>query len=147
MKNWKLLLPLIMLALLLAACGGQSDTAVAPVAAEEDIQVTSLDKLGQTVDVQTVYDIKNRDDVYVLDVREQYEYDEKHIPNVTLLPMSEIEGRLDEIPTDKEVIITCRSGNRSGQVTQFLRQNGYDNVHNMQGGIIAWEEAGFPVER
>ena len=140
MKNWKLLLPLLLLALALAACGGQAGTADG--AASE----VNLDELPQEVDVQTVFDIQGAEDVYVLDVREQYEYDEKHIPNVTLLPMSEIQSRLDEIPTDKEVIITCRSGNRSGQVTQFLEENGFDNVHNMQGGIVAWEEAGFPVE-
>lgn len=141
MKNLKLLLPLLLLALVLVACGGQAGTA--DVAASE----VNLDELPKEVDVQTVFDIQGADDVYVLDVREQYEYDEKHIPNVTLLPMSEIQSRLDEIPTDKEVIITCRSGNRSGQVTQFLEENGFDNVHNMQGGIVAWEEAGFPVER
>lgn len=141
MKNLKLLLPLLLLALVLVACGGQAGTA--DVAASE----VNLDELPKEVDVQTVFDIQGADDVYVLDVREQYEYDEKHIPNVTLLPMSEIQNRLDEIPTDKEVIITCRSGNRSGQVTDFLEQNGFDNVHNMQGGIVAWEEAGFPVER
>lgn len=141
MKNLKLLLPLLLLALVLVACGGQAGTA--DVAASE----VNLDELPKEVDVQTVFDIQGADDVYVLDVREQYEYDEKHIPNVTLLPMSEIQNRLDEIPTDKEVIITCRSGNRSGQVTEFLEQNGFDNVHNMQGGIVAWEEAGFPVER
>jgi len=141
MKNWKLLLPLLVLTLALSSCGGQASTS--DVATSE----INLDELPQEVDVQTVYDIQGAEDVYVLDVREQYEYDEKHIPNVTLLPMSEIQDRLAEIPTDKEVIITCRSGNRSGQVTQFLEQNGFDNVHNMQGGIVAWEEAGFPVER
>ncbi len=140
MKNWKLLLPLLLLVLALAACGGQADTV------DASAPTINLDELPQQVNVQTVFDIQDREDVYVLDVREQYEYDEKHIPNVTLLPMSEIENRLDEIPTDKEVIVTCRSGNRSGQVTQFLRQNGFDNVHNMEGGIVAWEQAGFPVE-
>ena len=141
MKNWKLIVPLLVLILALAACGGQSEQVNAPA---PDI---NLDELPQEVDVQTVFDIQELDDVYVLDVREQIEYDEKHIPGVTLLPMSEIQSRLDEVPKDKEVIITCRTGNRSGQVTQFLAQNGYDNVHNMQGGIVAWEEAGFPVER
>ena len=140
MKNWKLLLPLLVLVLVLAACGGQADTV------EEPASTINLDELPQQVDVQTVFDIQDHEDVYVLDVREQYEYDEKHIPNVTLLPMSEIQNRLDEIPSDNEVIVTCRSGNRSGQVTQFLEQNGFDNVHNMEGGIVAWEEAGFPVE-
>ncbi|MCB0224612.1 MAG: rhodanese-like domain-containing protein, partial [Anaerolineae bacterium] len=45
------------------------------------------------------------------------------------------------------VILTCRSGNRSGQVTDFLRNNGFDNVHNMTGGIVAWENAGLAVEQ
>jgi rhodanese-related sulfurtransferase len=140
MKNLRFLLPLFFV-IVFAACGGQAESAdTAPAS-------INLDELPQEVDVQTVFEIQDREDVFVIDVREQYEYDEKHIPNVTLLPMSEIENRIDEIPTDQEVIVTCRSGNRSGQVAQFLRQNGFDNVHNMQGGIIAWEEAGLPVER
>jgi phage shock protein E len=57
-----------------------------------------------------------------------------------------VPARLEEIPTDQQVIVTCRTGNRSGQVTDFLRQNGFDNVHNMEGGIVAWEAAGLPVE-
>jgi phage shock protein E len=142
MKSWRLLLPLLVIVLALVACGGQS--APTTVASSSTVD---LSELPQEVDVQTVFEIQQNEDVYVLDVREQNEYDEKHIPNVTLLPMSEIQNRLDEIPKDKDVIVTCRSGNRSGQVTQFLQQNGFDNVHNMKGGIIAWEEAGFPVEK
>jgi rhodanese-related sulfurtransferase len=134
---------LLLVALVLAACGG-TDTA-APVA-EQSAEMGALD-LGPEVDVHKVAEIKDRDDVYVLDVREQWEYDEGHIPGVTLLPLGEVQSRLDEIPTDKTVIVTCRSGNRSGQATDFLRQNGFDNVHNMQGGIVAWEQAGYEVSR
>ena len=83
----------------------------------------------------------------MLDVREQWEYDEGHIPGVTLIPMGDVASRLAEIPTDQEVIVTCRSGNRSGQITDFLRQQGFDNVHNMAGGILAWEAAGYDVEQ
>ncbi len=99
------------------------------------------------MDVQTVAAVKDLENVLVLDVREQWEYDEGHIPGVTLIPMGEVQSRLDEIPTDQPVILTCRSGNRSGQVTEYLRQQGYDNVHNMEGGILAWEAAGLPVEK
>ncbi len=133
-------LSLLVFALLLAACGGSAETG-AP-AAELDVSV-----LPDTVDVQTVAEIKERDDVVLLDVREQWEYDEGHIPGVTLIPMAEVAGRMSEIPTDKEVIVTCRSGNRSGQVAEFLRSQGYDNVHNMAGGILAWEAAGLPVDQ
>jgi rhodanese-related sulfurtransferase len=132
-------LSLLVVALLLAACGGQAEN-VAPVA---EVDVSAL---PDSVDVQTVAAIKERDDVVLLDVREQWEYDEGHIPGVTLIPMAEVSGRMSEIPTDKEVIVTCRSGNRSGQVADFLRSQGYDNVHNMEGGILAWEAAGLPVD-
>jgi rhodanese-related sulfurtransferase len=124
------------------ACGGQTETA-APAEAEFG---ETLD-LADTVDVQTVASIKDREDVIVLDVREQWEYDESHIPGVTLIPMGEVANRLAEIPTDKDVIVTCRSGNRSGQITDFLRQQGFDNVHNMDGGILVWEAAGYDIEQ
>lgn len=136
-------LMLLLLILALTACGGSETTA--PVA-EQSATLAELD-LPAEVDVHTVADVKDRDDVYVLDVREQWEYDEGHIPGVVLLPLAEVPNRLDEIPTDKTVIVTCRTGNRSGQATDFLRQNGFDNVHNMQGGIVAWEQAGYEVSR
>jgi rhodanese-related sulfurtransferase len=134
---------LFILIILLAACGGGNPAAPA---VESEVANVALD-LPPEVDVHTVAAIKDSDDVYLLDVREQWEYDEGHIPGITLLPMGEVPSRLDEIPTDKEVIVTCRTGNRSGQVADFLRQNGFDNIHNMQGGIVAWEQAGYEVSR
>ena len=143
----KRLIPLLGLLLLfvLAACGGAAPAAPvvdAPVASSVD-----LESLSQNVDIDTVYDIQNDPNVFMLDVREQDEYDEKHIPGINLIPMSTIENCLDEIPTDQTVIVTCRTGNRSDQVTQFLRANGFNNAHNMTGGIVEWEQAGYPVER
>ena len=61
--------------------------------------------------------------------------------------MNQVPNRLSEIPKDKPVIVTCRSGNRSDQVTTFLRQQGYTNIHNMAGGIVAWQQAGYAVEK
>jgi len=61
--------------------------------------------------------------------------------------MGEIPSRLAEIPQDKEVIIYCHSGARSSRVTQFLNEQGYTNIHNMLGGIMAWQEAGFEIAR
>ncbi len=147
-RNFWLLSAALTLILLLAACGGAAPAApVAEAPAAAAVSEISLETLPQNIDVDTVYEIQNDPDVYLLDVREQEEYDEKHIPGINLLPMSTIESRLDEIPTDKTVVVTCRSGNRSDQVTQFLRANGFDNAHNMTGGINEWEAAGYPVER
>jgi rhodanese-related sulfurtransferase len=133
---------LLLFALLLfvpAACGGTSTTPDAP--AEVDPA-----ELPRVVDVETVASIKDDPEVVLIDVREPEEYAAGHIPDVTLMPMGEVPERLNDIPTDKTVIAYCRSGNRSGQVMQFLQQHGYENVHNMEGGIIAWEQAGLPVE-
>jgi rhodanese-related sulfurtransferase len=133
----KILLVLALILPALVACG-------APQTAEQD--GIALD-LGPTVSVDTVAELKDRSDVLVLDVREQWEYDEGHIPGVTHIPMNEIPNRLSEIPAEQTVLVTCRSGNRSGQVAEFLRGKGYENVHNMDGGILAWEAAGYPVDR
>lgn len=140
MKRICLLVTFVLL-LVLAACGGQADTGQAPVS-EVD-----LSNLPESVDVATTASLQGRDDVLLIDVREQWEYDEGHIPGITHIPMGEIPHRLQEIPTDKTVVVTCRSGNRSSQVTDFLRQQGYDNIHNMAGGILAWQQAGYEVER
>jgi rhodanese-related sulfurtransferase len=128
------------------ACSGQAN-APANDAGTTDAPAIDVSSLPETLDVNAVASLQNRDDVVLIDVREQWEYDEGHIPGITLIPMSELQSRLAEIPTDKEVILTCRSGNRSGQVYEFLQQQGYDNVHNMSGGILAWESAGLEVER
>ena len=127
-----------LIALLLAAC-----TAM-PVA--EQVQEIDLANLPADIDVDTVAAIKDLDGVVVIDVREQYEYDESHIPGVTLIPLGTVPDRLDEIPTDQTVVLTCRSGNRSNQAAEFLREKGYTNVHNMLGGINEWQAAGHPVE-
>ena len=142
-RTWLLLvasLTLTLLAGLLSGCGGQAAITDDPAA---DAELA----LADTVDVATVASIKDRDDVFILDVREPYEYEAGHIPGVTLIPMNDVPQRLSDIPTDKTVIVTCRTGNRSSQVTDYLRQQGFDNVHNMAGGIVDWEAAGYEVER
>lgn len=146
MKRTVLIIFLLMMLGTAVACGSQTEAAPNPAPAAE-IDFNDILNLADTVDAQTVASVKDREDVIVLDVREQWEYDEGHIPDVVLIPMGDVPNRLAEIPTDKEVIVTCRSGNRSAQITDFLRQQGFDNVHNMDGGILAWEAAGYDVEQ
>ena len=139
MSHFALLVAIVALSLL-AACGGQETAA--PVV--EEIDLTTL---GDSVDVDTVNALKDNAGVFLIDVREPDEYAAGHIPGITLIPMGEVAGRLAELPRDKEIIVTCRTGNRSGQVADLLREQGFTNVHNMSGGIVAWEEAGYPVEQ
>lgn len=94
----------------------------------------------------TVEEYKQRVDsgekVYLLDIREPHERDISHIGGV-LIPMSELPERMNELPQDKdtEIIVYCRTGNRSHHVTLYLKDNiGYSNVKNLLGGIHAWHD-------
>ncbi|HEX4443816.1 MAG TPA: rhodanese-like domain-containing protein [Galbitalea sp.] len=81
---------------------------------------------------------------WLLDVREQSEWDGGHAPTAHLIPMGQIMDRLDEIPIDSEILVVCHSGYRSWQVTQALVTGGYDAV-NVAGGMEAWHSAGGEV--
>lgn len=81
-----------------------------------------------------------------LDVREEEEFEAAHIPGSQLLPLSEFMKRFEaELPKDRDIVVHCRSGKRSAQATEFLNERGYNAV-NVGGGMLAWQEAEFPVE-
>ncbi|WP_212828644.1 rhodanese-like domain-containing protein [Catellatospora sp. TT07R-123] len=84
-------------------------------------------------------------DVYLLDVREDDEWSAGHAPGAVHLPMMEIPARMAEVPQDREVVVVCRVGGRSGQVVAYLRQQGWDNVTNLDGGMMGWAAAGRPL--
>ncbi len=77
----------------------------------------------------------------LLDVREQDEWDAGHAPQAQHIPMSELAGRLGELPADQEVLVVCRSGGRSARVTAYLNANGWD-ARNVDGGMQSWQAAG-----
>lgn len=82
----------------------------------------------------------------LLDVREVEEYTQVRLPGASLLPLSELDLRLDAIPRDRPVVLYCRSGNRSAQAVAWLRAQGWENVHNLRGGIFAWYQRGLPLD-
>ena len=85
-------------------------------------------------------------DATIIDVREQGEYDQAHIAGSILIPMSAFVHRIAELPKDRTLHVLCATGNRSGRVTAYLEQEGFDAV-NVAGGITAWQGAGQPIER
>jgi len=91
----------------------------------------------------TVTELKQRrdagEDLFVLDVREPYEYQIANIGG-TLIPMNDVPQRLAEIDRNREIIVQCRSGGRSQRVAEYLAQQGYPNVKNLAGGILAWAD-------
>lgn len=82
---------------------------------------------------------------YFLDVRTQEEWNETHIPNTTLIPLDELENRLGELPRGQEIVVVCRSGNRSQQGARILAEAGFTHVSSMSGGIKEWSAAGYPL--
>lgn len=73
----------------------------------------------------------------IIDVREPGEYAAGHIPGARLIPLREIVERMAELPRDRELIMVCRSGNRSGTAAEILAARGYQAA-NMAGGMLAW---------
>jgi len=90
------------------------------------------------VTVQELKKLKeSKADFQLIDVREPFEYEIVHIDG-ELIPMGEIVEQKDKISKDKQVIFHCKSGRRSGNVTQYFEQLGYENVYNLKGGILAY---------
>ena len=82
------------------------------------------------------------DPVTIVDVREPYEWGIANLGEygARLIPMGQLADRLDELDPGEEIVVQCRSGNRSAHVTRFLRARGYPNVANLHGGILAWSD-------
>ena len=97
------------------------------------------------ISVAQAYEKYGQEDVIFLDVREQSEWDEFHAPLATLIPLGELDARLSELPKDKEIVVVCRSGNRSQVGREKLKAAGFTNVTSMAGGMIEWRSAGYPI--
>ncbi len=94
----------------------------------------------------TVQELKEKldkkENFVFIDVREQYEYDEFNI-GAKLIPLGNIQTALEDLEEHKndEIVVHCRSGQRSGMVQQLMKASGFTNVRNLIGGVLAWQEA------
>ncbi|MBP3944165.1 rhodanese-like domain-containing protein [Sphingobacteriaceae bacterium WQ 2009] len=90
----------------------------------------------------TVQELKSKidanEDFQLIDVRETFEYEVSNLGGLNI-PLSGILLEADKVAKDKPVIIQCRSGKRSAQAVMLLEQQGYTNLANLQGGILAWQ--------
>ncbi len=82
---------------------------------------------------------------FVLDVREPDEWTVYHIPDATLIPLGELSARINEVPRDQDVVVVCRSGNRSASGRDLLLDAGFTRVTSLAGGVSQWQAAGYPV--
>jgi rhodanese-related sulfurtransferase len=95
------------------------------------------------MDVRTAHE--RRDELFWLDVREPHEVAAGRAPGIHHIPMGQLGARQGELPKDRPIVCVCRSGARSGTVTDALVRAGYDAA-NLEGGMLAWREAGLPME-
>ena len=84
---------------------------------------------------------------FLLDVREPWEYVQGHVAEATLIPLGELERRVEEIPRDQPVLVICHSGQRSLAAAGYLLSRGYRHVANVDGGTAGWIEKGYPISR
>ena len=84
-------------------------------------------------------------DAYLIDVREDDEWQAGHAPDAVHLPMTQVPERLADIPAEGTVVIVCRSGHRSAEVVRYLMGQGYANVRNLTDGMFGWVAAGRPL--
>jgi rhodanese-related sulfurtransferase len=117
---------------LLLQMGGTSSTPAA----------TSLPK---EINVSEAY-TKYQQGAFFIDVRTQEEWNEYHAPNTSLIPLDQLPARLNELPKDRQIVVVCRSGNRSAQGRDILLNAGFTQVTSMAGGLSEWRASGYPVE-
>ena len=141
-----LLVQLLVLTLALLPACDQSDRTSKQDTSQSVAQLQS----NTDITVQQLHQILQERDVYLIDVRTPQELNEAHLAGTDdLIGYNLLGSRLESLPQDKstEIIAYCRTGRRSGIAADFLRQAGYKNVRNVKGGITAWQQAGYPVER
>lgn len=85
----------------------------------------------------------------LIDVREQKEWDEGHIPGAVFIPLSQFEQEFEKHlkNPDAEIVVQCRSGKRSFSACQLLLGEGFTNLKNMTDGILGWMDEGYPIEK
>lgn len=91
----------------------------------------------------------NHEDALVLDVREASEWMDGHIGRAKHVPMGQLGKRIEELDKykTKPIVAVCRTGNRSAHACSVLRKAGFENVQNLDGGMVGWEQAGLPKEK
>ncbi|MGQ9871838.1 rhodanese-like domain-containing protein [Leptodesmis sp.] len=107
-------------------------------------KVKGTKKQSKNPTLLTPAQLKSRQNqLVIIDVRGMLEYWMGHIPGAQRLNRSRI---LREIPKEQAIAITCLSGHRSAIAAQWLISQGYSQVYNLQGGLLAWQGAGYPVQ-
>ncbi|WP_246943711.1 rhodanese-like domain-containing protein [Bacillus pinisoli] len=99
---------------------------------KKSIETISISELENKLQIQ------DSENVVFVDVREKHEYESGHIQGMENYPLSTLESEYKNLPRDSEIILLCRSGKRSLQAAQILKDQGYTNIKSVDGGILQW---------
>jgi adenylyltransferase/sulfurtransferase len=113
-------------------CGVRGQEAAAPAAAADQAWETTVEELHRR--------LQQGDKVFILDVRNPEEHQICRIPGSTLVPLPQLPQRFGELDRSREIVVHCKSGMRSAKAVQFLRQQGFNKLKNLKGGILAWAD-------
>jgi rhodanese-related sulfurtransferase len=97
------------------------------------------------ISVQEAFSLREQDTL-ILDVRTPDEWNDGHVPGATLIPLDELETRLAELPQEDDIVVICRSGNRSATARDILLNAGFSSVTSVAGGFNDWVANGYAVE-
>jgi rhodanese-related sulfurtransferase len=139
-----LLIPLLVFVSILAACSAAPRTPAVPAAPPPPSPTTAA--TPQWITPAQAYS-KHQEGAFFLDVRSQREWDLAHIAGSVLIPLEELKTRLAEVPADKDVLVVCWAGSRSWIGGGILKQAGFTRVSVVSGGLQAWEQADYPVDK
>ena len=145
MRAKRYIVLLLLLSSLLVGCA--TTAPAAPKVVEQPVVVQTLaTALPTNVTPKMVEELRAAGEIVIIDVREADEYTMGRIPGSMWIPLGELASRTDEVSTDVPVVMVCRSGNRSAEAVKILQRAGFTNIHNMTGGMIEWNAAGYMVE-
>lgn len=124
--------------LVLLSLGACAQSSQAEGGAKENLNVQEVSQL-----------IKDKPEVVVIDVRTPQEHNQGHIEGSDLINFYDpnFKEKIAELDKEVEYVIYCRSGGRSANAVSVMKQLGFTNVHNMTGGMLAWDRAGLPSEK
>lgn len=126
------------LGLVMAGCSTSKDSG--PTEQSQNSEVSQQSQQGyQDISPENLKQMMGSDkSLIIVDVREKEEFAEGHIAGAQLVPLSEFQSRVNELPKDKKIVLVCLSGSRSSQAAAYMAQLGYKQLYNLTGGMSAW---------
>ncbi|NND75776.1 MAG: rhodanese-like domain-containing protein [Ilumatobacter sp.] len=134
------------IALAIAACGGSDAAPAEPVGSASVVSSPAGIVLVSPADAASTI-AAPLDDLVILDVRTPEEFAEGHIDGAVMIDFyrADFADELAKLDPDVPYVLYCRSGNRSGQTAAMMDQLGFESVQDVDGGILAWQQAGLPL--